>query len=291
LVIEVGREKCIIFDPFCLDLANECLWRGSQAIKLRPKAFAVLNLLLGRSGQLVTKEELLNAVWPETFVGEAVLKVAIRQLREPLDDDSKSPRFIETAHRRGYRFIGQIAEGGQMPAEDQQIGSNKAISASPLRAFSPQAVVGRDEALSRMRSWLEKMLGGERQIVFVTGEAGIGKTALVDTFARRIAADRSIRIGRGQCLEQYGTSEAYLPVLEAIASCRGRPGRQREIPEYAPIWRCLIPKQGERVSFSLCRRWFIANSRKRLSNGTVISAIRLGATRSEKDRTPRREKS
>ena len=77
-------EKRIVFDPFSLDLANECLWKGSQAIKLRPKAFAVLGYLLGHPGQLVTKEELLEAVWSGTFVGEAVLKVAIRQIRESL---------------------------------------------------------------------------------------------------------------------------------------------------------------------------------------------------------------
>lgn len=105
-MINVGSEKRIFFDPFALDTANECLWRGSDAIKLRPKAFAVINYLVGRPGQLVTKDELLNTVWPETFVGDAVLKVAIRQLREALDDNPKSPRFIETAHRRGYRFIG-----------------------------------------------------------------------------------------------------------------------------------------------------------------------------------------
>src|ERR1051325_8181536 len=99
-----------MFDYFCLDLANECLWKGSQAIKLRPKAFAVLGYLLGHPGQLVTKEELLNGVWPGTFVGEAVLKVTIRQIREALGDDQKFPRFIETAHRRGYRFISPIVE-------------------------------------------------------------------------------------------------------------------------------------------------------------------------------------
>ena len=138
----MGSEKRIIFDPFSLDLANECLWRGSQAIKLRPKAFAVLNYLLGRPGQLITKEELLNAVWPETFVGDAVLKVVIRELREALGDDPKSPRFIETAHRRGYRFIGQIAESGPTLANDQEIRSNKAVSSSPLHAAdSPQGVV------------------------------------------------------------------------------------------------------------------------------------------------------
>src|SRR5262245_48646826 len=200
-------ENRIVLNPFSLDLAGECLWRGSRAIKLRPKAFAVLNYLLGRPGKLVTKEELLKAVWPETFVGEAVLKVAIGQLRDVLDDDPKSPRFIETAHRRGYRFIGPITEDRQMPAEGQRLRTHKAVLATRLgAAHTTQGVVGRDEPLSRIRAWLEKMLAGDRQIAFVTGEAGIGKTALVDTFARSIASDRSILIGRGQCLEQYGTS-------------------------------------------------------------------------------------
>src|SRR5262249_41715563 len=162
----MGNEKRIVFDPFSLDLSNECLWRGSQAIKLRPKAFAVLDYLLEHPGQLVTKEELLNAVWPSTFVGEAVLKVAIREIRDALIDDPNSPRFIETAHRRGYRFVGQIAERLE---QDHEIQTNKAVSRSPLRAAdSPQEVVGRDEALSRMRSRLGKMRRGERQIVFVT---------------------------------------------------------------------------------------------------------------------------
>ena len=93
-----------------------------------------------------------------------------------------------------------------------------------------------------MRTWLEKMLCGERQIVFVAGEAGIGKTALVETFARSIASDRDIRIGRGQCLEQYGTSEPYLPVLEAI----GRLGREQSqvvemLRSHAPMWLFQMP--------------------------------------------------
>ena len=136
-MIIVGNEKSIRFDPFCLDLANERLWRGSQAIKLRPKVFAVLHHLVGRAGQLVTKEELLNAIWPETFVGEAVLKVAIRQLREALGDNPQSPRFIETAHRRGYRFIRQIAGRGQVLAGEQTIADSEhrpAIAGAEQRA-------------------------------------------------------------------------------------------------------------------------------------------------------------
>src|SRR5262245_7974202 len=273
----VGSEKRIIFDPYCLDLANECLWRGSQAIKLRPKAFAVLNYLLMRPSRLVTKEELLNAVWPETFVGEAVLKVAIRQIREALDDDPKSPRFIETAHRRGYRFIGEIAESGPPPVADQEIGSSKAISASPLRAaYLPLVVVGRDEALSLMRSWLEKMLGGERQIIFVTGEAGIGKTALVDTFAWSIASDRSIRIGRGQCLEQYGTGEAYLPVLEAIGRlCREQGQVVDLLRAHAPMWLLQMPSLVSSSDRELLSREVFGASRERMLRemGEALEAL------------------
>jgi len=262
----MGQGNRITFNPFCLDMANECLWRGEEAIKLRPKAFAVLRNLLGRPGQLVTKEELLNAVWPETFVGEAVLKVTIRQLREALDDDSKSPRFIETAHRRGYRFIGQIAEGGEALSQHREPGSSRVVSPSPLHSeLASLGVVGRDEALSRMRGWLEKMLRGERQIVFVTGEAGIGKTALIDAFARSIASDHSISICRGQCLEQYGTSEAYLPVLEAIARlCREHGEVVDGLRAHAPMWLLQMPSLVSASDRELLTREVFGATRERM---------------------------
>lgn len=258
-------------------MASEQLWKGSQAIKLRPKAFAVLDHLLGHPGQLVTKDDLLNAVWPETFVGEAVLKVAIRQIREALGDDPKSPRFIETAHRRGYRFIGQIAEVGQLPAADEEIRSYNVASVSMLRAAdSPTRVVGRDEALSRMQGWLEKMIGGERQIVFVTGEAGIGKTSLVDTFARSIASDRSIRVGRGQCLEQYGTGEAYLPVLEAIGRlCREHGQVGDVLRTHAPMWLLQMPSLLSASDRELLSREVFGATRERMLRemGEALEAL------------------
>src|SRR4026209_1532343 len=95
------------FGDFRLDPTNECLWEGGRAIALRPKAYAVLKHLVDHRGQLVTKQHLPEAVWPGTFVGDAVLKDSIRQLREALSDDADSPRYIETSHRRGYRFIAQ----------------------------------------------------------------------------------------------------------------------------------------------------------------------------------------
>ena len=93
-----------------------------------------------------------------------------------------------------------------------------------------------------MNGWLQKMLGGERQIVFVTGEAGIGKTSLVDTFARNMASDRNILVARGQCLEQYGTGEAYLPVLEAIGRlCREQEQFVEVLRTHAPMWVLQMP--------------------------------------------------
>src|ERR1051325_10153907 len=93
-----------------------------------------------------------------------------------------------------------------------------------------------------MLSWLQKMNSGERQIVFVTGEAGIGKTSLVDAFVQSVASGGNIRIGRGHCLEHYGTSEAYLPVLEAVTRlCRENRQMIDVLRANAPMWLLQMP--------------------------------------------------
>src|SRR5215203_722357 len=96
------------FPPFSLDPVNECLWRNGEALALTPKAYAVLRVLIDHAGQLVTKEALLQTVWPGTYVTDTALKVCINGIRKVLEDDAKSPRFIETVHRRGYRFIAAV---------------------------------------------------------------------------------------------------------------------------------------------------------------------------------------
>src|SRR5918999_3558231 len=96
------------FDTFRLDGRDERLWQGQEVIRLPPKTFGVLRCLVTHAGQLVTKDALLEAVWPETAVGEAVLQVAVRQLRQVLGDQARTPRLIETVHGRGYRFIAPV---------------------------------------------------------------------------------------------------------------------------------------------------------------------------------------
>ena len=89
-----------IFGPFALDLANACLWRGAEAVALPPKAFDVLSYLVTHPDRLVTKDELLDAVWPETAVSDAVVRVAIGVLRKTLDDTRQPPRFIARSEER-----------------------------------------------------------------------------------------------------------------------------------------------------------------------------------------------
>ena len=103
------EPQCLVFGPFRLDRHDERLWRGSEVIPLPPKTFAVLCCLVTQAGQLVTKEALLEAVWPETVVSEAVVTVAMRTLRGVLGDQARTPRFIETVHGRGYRFIAPVS--------------------------------------------------------------------------------------------------------------------------------------------------------------------------------------
>jgi len=274
---KMRNDRGVNFGPFCLDLAAECLWKGSRAIKLRPKAFAVLDYLVCRPAKLVTKEELLNEVWAGTFVGEAVLKVAIRQIREALDDDPGAPRFIETAHRRGYRFIGEIKKGADTQVKDVEIRSQSAgpNPRSGDQNYS-QRVVGRNEALAWMERCLDKVLAGERQTIFVTGEAGVGKTALIDAFLRRIPSSWNVRISQGQCLEQYGTSEAYLPVLEAI----GRLAREYKavanvLHSHAPMWLLQMPSLLSTSDSELLRREVFGASRERMLRemGEALEAL------------------
>src|SRR6266571_1984426 len=99
-----------VFGPFRLDPEHACLWGAAQAIPLPPKAFAVLHYLVAHPDRLVSKDELLDAVWPDTAVSEAVVRVAIGALRKVLGDMAQPPRFIATVPRRGYRFLAPVEE-------------------------------------------------------------------------------------------------------------------------------------------------------------------------------------
>ena len=96
------------FPPYRLDVTNQCLWREDARISLAPKVFSVLEYLVRHAGRLVSQEELLEAVWPETYVQPEVLRKYVLEIRKALDDPAKDPRFVETLPKRGYRFIAGV---------------------------------------------------------------------------------------------------------------------------------------------------------------------------------------
>ena len=103
-----------VFPPFRLDTVNRFLWRRGdtgqeERVLLTPKAFAVLDHLVERAGRLVTHEELLEAVWPDTVVEPQAVKRHVLTVRSALGDRPKNPLFIETVARRGYRFIAPVS--------------------------------------------------------------------------------------------------------------------------------------------------------------------------------------
>ncbi|NOT52961.1 MAG: transcriptional regulator, partial [Deltaproteobacteria bacterium] len=104
----MARGTTYTFADFVLDGDNASLHQGTTQHRLRPKAFAMLRYLVERPGQLVTKKELLQALWPGIVVADATLTGCIRDLRAVLGDSVKQPRFIETVPTRGYRFIAPL---------------------------------------------------------------------------------------------------------------------------------------------------------------------------------------
>ena len=102
--------QTLSFGSYRLDLAGARLWRGKQEVRMTSKAFAVLRHLVTHAGELVTKDELFRVVWPETVVSDAALTSCIKELRQALQDQAQERRYIETVHRRGFRFIGQLRE-------------------------------------------------------------------------------------------------------------------------------------------------------------------------------------
>src|ERR1700683_3024598 len=98
------------FECFGLDTANQCLLRHGAPIDLPPKPFMVLRYLVEHPGRLIPHDELLDALWPETYVQPQVLRTYMLDLRKVLGDDAAEPRFIQTLPKRGYCFVAVVTD-------------------------------------------------------------------------------------------------------------------------------------------------------------------------------------
>src|SRR5215831_17017842 len=104
----MASREVFHFDEFTLDVQERRLLRGAEAVRLSPKAYDVLVVLVQQRGRLVTKDELLKRLWPESFVEEGSLTVYVSALRKALGEDATRPAYIETVARSGYRFIAAV---------------------------------------------------------------------------------------------------------------------------------------------------------------------------------------
>jgi DNA-binding winged helix-turn-helix (wHTH) protein/Tol biopolymer transport system component len=113
------------FGPFAFDRQSRLLWRDGAEIALPPRVLGVLEVLIDRPGQVVARQDLLDGVWKDAFVTDTSLAEAVSFLRQALGDDPQAPRYIQTVHRRGYRFLAPVTEisdrgqTGVKPGSDQ----------------------------------------------------------------------------------------------------------------------------------------------------------------------------
>jgi len=216
---------------FWIDVADMCVWRRNGAatderLDLAPKTFDVLHYLVENAGRLVTHDELLTALWRDVHVQPEVLKSHILAIRNALGDKSSSPKFIETQRGRGYRFIGPI----------DGLASTRGRSEAATEA---RLLVGRAEPLEQLQALLRQAAAGEPQAAFISGEPGIGKSALVEALIAGSGRVAGLVVARGQCIEGFAGIEPYYPVLEALGGLCGGPSRAstiRTIAKLAPAW-------------------------------------------------------
>jgi predicted ATPase len=240
----VPLDPAVRFGPYVLD-PGQGLRRGRAEVRLTPKALAVLRVLASRPGQVVTKDELFRLAWPDTAVSDAALASCIQELRRALRDDARRPRYIETVHRRGYRFLVEGPVAG--------VGAGRA-AAPGARTVTP---FGRDAELATLRDALARARAGDRRAVFVSGEAGIGKTTLVQAFLSGAAGQAPLRVLWGQCVEHYGPGEAYQPLLEGLTRLGRGPGGEAvtgALARCAPSWLAQLPSLTSPSQLSLLQR-------------------------------------
>jgi DNA-binding winged helix-turn-helix (wHTH) protein/tetratricopeptide (TPR) repeat protein len=245
-----------LFDPFRLDVDNQSLWRGETRVALMPKPFAVLRYLVEHPGRLVTHDQLLTAIWPDTYVQPEILRRYILEIRRALGDSAEAPRFVQTFPKRGYQFIAPVVQ------DDDRVTSNAPGGSKPATKL-----VGRDSALTDLNHYLSAAVRGQRQIVFVVGEPGIGKTSLVDAFQLTSAASAGATVIRGQSVEGFGGKEAYYPVLEAIAQLARGPSRElllETLGAVAPTWLIQFPSLVEPEQQAALQREILGATRDRM---------------------------
>ncbi|HEY6556584.1 MAG TPA: AAA family ATPase, partial [Polyangiaceae bacterium] len=208
----------LAFGAFVVQLDGYRLLRDGKDIALEPKAFDLLRYLLLHRGRVVSKQELLEAVWGAKVLSEGVLSNAVAKLRRALGQapDAKEP--IETAHGRGYCFRAEVRE---LDSRDVR------VPHAPLLPRSTDPFVGRDAILDLLMARLGRAHGGSENLVVLLGEAGAGKTRLARELSG-VARSHGVKAWLGSAYE-HGGAPAYWPWIQLLRACH------EELSD--PVWR------------------------------------------------------
>ena len=236
--------------------------------RITPQAVAVLRALGAAGGAVLSKDELFAKAWSGRVVSDAALASCIQELRDALGDDARQPRFIATLHRRGYRLL--------VPWSAEPAGRIAPVAA----AAAVDAPIGRTRELAALDAALLRMLAGQRQVVFIVGEAGVGKSTLLGAFLARVAARGDIAIIRGQCVELHGAGEPYMPLLEAtgrLADGDRRAAVLALLRRAAPSWLAQLPAVVEPAEQALLLARTAGVTRERMLREWCDAIERLAA--------------
>lgn len=258
------------FGDFELDTQRYELRRAGIRQPLEPQGFNVLRYLLDHPDRVVTKEELLENLWPNQAVSESTLTQRLMAVRRALGESGRTPRYVRTVHRRGYRFIAAVeVRAGTPPLAQSPLPA--APVPPPVAPAPPPSVppgfIGREAELRTLRARFAQALQGRRQCVLLSGEAGIGKTTLVDAFLSQIQAEVAVWVGRGQCVEHYGAGEAYLPLLEILGRLGRGPGGvhlSAALRQQAPSWLLHLPALVSAAEYSALQQQAGSFTRERM---------------------------
>ncbi len=232
----VAKRRIYEFGDYRVDTGQFCLIKAGRTQPITPTVFKILEILLERAGDSVTKDELMKSVWPDSFVEEGNLNRNVSTLRKALDEKPKDHKFIETIPKTGYRFIAPVR------ATDYQAPTGVTRGA-PLNEL--HHLVGREQEAGVIRNAYQQALLGDGSLVCIGGDLGIGKTALVNGVLEQIAGkEQTFQLARVRCSESLTESEPLTPWVEGLATLNNDPAVSELMMKFAPNWYRAVSHTG-----------------------------------------------
>jgi hypothetical protein len=210
--------------------------KDGRAAAMTPTVFKILLALLEQAGQVVMKDELMRCVWPDSFVEEGNLNRNVSTLRRALGERPCDHRFIETIPKTGYRFVAPVRSFEYQPPT----GSGCMVAKGGV-----VHIVGRDRERKELRRAYELAQQGHGSLVCVSGDVGLGKTALVDAFLRDLVQDgHAFHLARGRSSESLTETEPFMPWIEAFGTLAREQYIRALMQRTAPSWHREISHAG-----------------------------------------------